>query len=242
MDKNERLIVKAADVVQHVQQMIDQQVLVSGDRLPSERVLSEQLKTSRVTTREALKLLEAQGLIYRLNRRGWFVTPSRINYDPSRAMFYMNYVREQGFVPFSKQLAKTRVIANQSLSQLLDIPEGETLVELIRLRGADQRPVYVERILLPEHRLPGIFEHDLEYSVTTVLREFYDDPACSVELNITATSLKPEDAARLQAPTGYTALEIQRISRDSTGELVEFDVECWRHDALNLKVSFDIPE
>lgn len=43
-------------------------------RLPSERTLSEQFSTTRITLREALSQLEAQGLIYREVRRGWFVS------------------------------------------------------------------------------------------------------------------------------------------------------------------------
>jgi len=44
-------------------------------RLPSERELSEQFATTRITLREALSQLEGQGLIYRQVRRGWFISP-----------------------------------------------------------------------------------------------------------------------------------------------------------------------
>ncbi|MCV6604021.1 MAG: GntR family transcriptional regulator, partial [Porticoccaceae bacterium] len=59
-------------------------------RLPSERELVEQFNSTRITVRDALSKLESEGLIYRSNRRGWFVTPSRLEYDPSsRVNFYM---------------------------------------------------------------------------------------------------------------------------------------------------------
>jgi len=233
-----RTVVKASDVVEYLRGCISQGDLSPNDRLPSERVISEQLQTTRVTTREALKMLETQGMIYRANRRGWFVTPARINYDPGRAMYFMNYVAEQGFKPFSKQLSKKRITADKVLAKKLSIAEGEVLVELTRLRGADNRPVYLETILLPEERLPGIFQQDLELSVTTVLQQQYDSPYHSVEMDITAGSLTKDEAELLQAPTGYTSLEICRVSRDQEGRLIEYDVERWRHDALNLKVSF----
>lgn len=236
----DRVIVKAVEVASWLRQLIEEGDLATDTRLPSERVISEKLQTSRVTTREALKMLETQGLIYRSNRRGWFVTPPRINYDPSRAMFFMDYVAEQGFKPFSQQISKKRVVATAEQASFLSIAEGEHLVELKRVRGANNRPVYVETILLPERRLPGIFDQDIAHSVTTVLKEQYDKPSVDVELEVVASSLEAEAAELLQAPTGYTSLEIHRVSRDAQGELVEYDVEHWRHDALKLKVALNI--
>lgn len=46
-----------------------------GGKLPSERALSEQFATTRITLQEALGQLEAQGVIYRQVRRGWFISP-----------------------------------------------------------------------------------------------------------------------------------------------------------------------
>ena len=42
-------------------------------RLPSERELSEIFNASRLTIKHALQHLENQGIIYRKERRGWFL-------------------------------------------------------------------------------------------------------------------------------------------------------------------------
>lgn len=49
--------------------------LAPSTKLPAERRLSESFSTTRITLREALGQLESQGLIYREERRGWFVSP-----------------------------------------------------------------------------------------------------------------------------------------------------------------------
>ena len=59
--------------------------LASNAKLFSERALSEQFATTRVAVREALLALEMDGLIYRLDRRGWFVRAPRITYQIGRA-------------------------------------------------------------------------------------------------------------------------------------------------------------
>src|SRR5471030_2592527 len=56
----------------------------ANEKFPSERDMIERFGCTRVTLRQALQQLEAEGLVYRENRRGWFVSPQRIRYDPTR--------------------------------------------------------------------------------------------------------------------------------------------------------------
>ena len=63
-------------IVEQVRLLIRQGQLLAGDRLPSERELCERFGVSRVTVREALRVLEANGLVeIRVGARGGaFVT------------------------------------------------------------------------------------------------------------------------------------------------------------------------
>src|SRR3990167_6439970 len=65
-----------------LQEQIEHGLLPSGSQLPAERKLSEVFDTTRITLREALGQLEAEGLVYREERRGWFVSPARVTYNP----------------------------------------------------------------------------------------------------------------------------------------------------------------
>lgn len=63
----------AQGVASRLQEMIRSGELKVGDKLPSQRILSEQLHVSRPTLREALLTLETLGLIQTLPARGTFV-------------------------------------------------------------------------------------------------------------------------------------------------------------------------
>jgi len=61
------------DIVNHLREMIDQNGLKPGDKLPSERVLSETLGAGRSSIREALRALELLGLIETRKGEGTFL-------------------------------------------------------------------------------------------------------------------------------------------------------------------------
>ena len=48
--------------------------LSSGDRLPSKRALAEHLRISVITVESAYQQLEAEGYVYTLPKRGFFVS------------------------------------------------------------------------------------------------------------------------------------------------------------------------
>ena len=67
-------------VIQQLTRLIEEGVLNPGDRLPSERELSEELQVSRGTVREAVQFLGALGLLEVRHGSGTFV---RLGTDPS---------------------------------------------------------------------------------------------------------------------------------------------------------------
>lgn len=61
-------------IVEQIQNMILNGTFKSGDKLPAERELTEQLQVSRSSLREALKALEVLGLIESRHGEGSFIT------------------------------------------------------------------------------------------------------------------------------------------------------------------------
>lgn len=79
------LYVKIADAIHSY---IKQNNLNPGDRIPSERELSKQFQTGRHSVREALRVLENQGIIEVRMGSGTFVAETRQN-----TSFYMEFVK-----------------------------------------------------------------------------------------------------------------------------------------------------
>lgn len=101
-----RIPSKCEQICRTLRRYIGSGQLVPGQQLPAERALSERFATTRITIKEALSSLEADGLIYRAERRGWFVAPPRLTYDPAIHTHFHQWIGEQ------QRTAETRVLAH----------------------------------------------------------------------------------------------------------------------------------
>lgn len=123
-------------------------LLPAGGKLPAERKLSELFATTRITLREALIQLESQGLIYREERRGWFVSPERLAYNPLVRSHFHAMVSEQGRVPATEVLSARQMPASAAVCELLELPALSSVYQIRRARRVDGRLVlYVEHYL-----------------------------------------------------------------------------------------------
>ncbi len=82
------------DVVHQLQTLISSGRLEPGDQLPSERALADQLAVSRTSVREALRILEARGMIEARPGQGLFVRGRRTEEIVSVLAAYLVRERE----------------------------------------------------------------------------------------------------------------------------------------------------
>ena len=222
---------------QHFSYLINQGALQAGDKLPSEREIGDQFRLTRITVRQALQTLEADGMIYRLNRRGWFVSPPALHYNPAKWQSFMEYTANQGFTPTTELLGQALVPADARLAELFKFDKGTRLLHLHRRRSVDGRPVLIEHIYINPGLLPEIEKEDLSQSLTTLLQRNYGESYHSMDLTFKSTALPSDAAQDLSIPTGLPGLHIQRTNFRKDGEILEVDFEYWRHDAVEIELS-----
>ncbi|MCL6417618.1 UTRA domain-containing protein [Aestuariirhabdus sp. Z084] len=210
--------------------------LPSQARLPAERELAQRFNTTRVTLRQALGQLEAEGRIYRSNRRGWFVTPARLSYEPSRDLGFNHYVTEQGFVPDTETLSKTLTEAPRWLAERSSISVGEPIYHILRRRFVSGRCVLVEHNYVNPEKCPGLLQQDTDQSLWGILRDAYQLVPAEREIEVCSQALGAEEAGILNVHQGSTGLYLERLCYDESGEFMEFDREYWLHDAIKLRV------
>lgn len=214
--------------------------LPAGARLPSERQLQASTGTARGTIREALFQLEAEGLIYRRDRSGWYVSPPAITYDPTRWAGFMTYAAEQGRTPGTETLSKESLPADPAIADIFRLAPGTALHVIKRRRTIDGRPVLVEQIIVDPAFAPDLLSYSLDGSLTHILTTNFGVNVTRNRVDMRPCALVKDAADALGVKSGTPGLHVVRTSFDATGRVMEYDQEYWRHDAIRVHVDLTV--
>lgn len=218
-----------------IQAMLSERLGHRDGRLPAERQLTEVFDTTRITLREALTQLESEGAIYREERRGWFVSPKRLLYNPMTRGHFEEMVRGQGREPRTEVIEARMAKAPAAIAALLELTPGTRLPQVRRVRHIDGRCVlYVEHWLRPD--LAGMLKEDLTSSMTEAYRRNFAITVDRVTFDIMPTALGGEAAQALKVSRGSPALLITRVNRDQHDRVIDCDIEYWRHHAVLMRI------
>ncbi|WP_333003869.1 phosphonate utilization transcriptional regulator PhnR [Vibrio coralliilyticus] len=216
-------------------EQIESGLLSPRQKLPAERKLSESFDTTRVTLREALSLLEAEGRIYREDRRGWFISPEPLKYDPTQTLNFTNMALAQNRSPQTELIAAKGILVNKQAASLLGLQPFSDVYKVDRVRYLEDRPVvFVTNYIRPE-LFPNLLDFDLSKSLTDIYRDHFGMVYQKIRYRISTSSLLGDTAQALRATSGTPAMVVERINYNQHGELIDCDIEYWRHDAISIE-------
>lgn len=184
-----------------------------GDRLPSERELSERWGSARMTIRRAVDALITEGLVERRHGSGTFVTPPPFVRILGLTSFSQD-MRIRGMVPSSKLLSFRTITAESALAAQLRISTGNPVVTFTRLRLGSGDPMAVESVWIPAAFVPGLTSADLSGSLYEFLARRYRIVTGAATVSIAPITPEPRVSALLSIPRDQSCLRIQMVDSD----------------------------
>ncbi|MGF1695998.1 UTRA domain-containing protein [Vibrio lamellibrachiae] len=223
-----------------IRQQIESKVLTSGQKLPSEREMSELFSTTRITIKDALTSLETEGLIYREERRGWFVSGERIRYNPLSRCHFHRMIQDQNRIAETQLLNVRSELASGEYSRALSIDRITPVHVFERLRFIDGRVVlYVENCLISE-LFPNILEENLTQSLTGLYKSKYGYETLRSRFDVIPTSAPQHVAKALNLSEGQPVLKICRVNYKQDGKVMDCELEYWRPDTVMICIDSDL--
>jgi GntR family transcriptional regulator len=239
-------------IADHLRAAIGRGGLREGDQLPSEAQLMAHYDVARMTVRNALRILQAEGLTTAEHGRGVYVRAR----PPVRRLASDRFAqrhRKEGkaaFLAESEQAAATPAVDMIEVSEApppaeiadrLKVPDGEPLVVRSRRYSLNGRPVETAVSYIPADLArgtpiaepnpgPGGIYARLEDQGHTLGR-FTED--------VTARMPTPEETRLLGLPPGVPVFRLVRTAYDVDGRAVEVCDTIMAADAYVL--SYELP-
>lgn len=133
-----------------------------GDRLPSEAELCERFEVSRMTARQAMQVVAAEGGIERRRGAGTFVRSKPVPRDLGSPLSFSGSMRSRGMTASSETLHWGEVVSNDDERRELGLGSDDPVYALERVRLADGTPMAIERAVMPAGLASSLhdgFEH-----------------------------------------------------------------------------------
>jgi GntR family transcriptional regulator len=201
-----------------IREQLRQQILSGhlkpGDPLPSEAQICAQCGVSRMTARMALSQLASEGLVVRRKGKGTFVAPSKATLpEPLIPMSYTALMDHLGLQAGAVIRSQELLPAPPQVAEALGIPEGETVIRIVRLRSADGQAMALETSFLPHRLFPILAELDLtDRSLYQVLEQMFSLPPAYAVDTIELAVAGPYEAAELGVREGTPVVLSARVA------------------------------
>ena len=217
----------AKDAPLHVQirENLRRQILAGvykpGDRIPSEEDLGESWHVNRLTARRSVSDLVNEGLLQRRPGVGTFVIGRKFLRDQSALISFWEATRAMGMQPSAKLIGQETTQASVDIAVSLEVPEGEPIYRVRRLRLADGEILAYHIAHIPAKFFAGLLEIDLASQSLYALYRSFGYPPASGEQRIEAIAANEEVATLLGVPAGSPVLFLQRTTRTAAGMPIE---------------------
>jgi GntR family transcriptional regulator len=229
----------AVDLTRHlVLERLNKGELGDGGRLPPERELAQQLRTSRTTLRQALNAIERSGMLMRVPGRGGgtFLTSRKVERDLSQIAGVPEYLRRQGFVAGTRVVGTASLPADEPTALALQLQPGAFVYEIVRIRLADGEPISLEHARFPMERFPNLLELPLGGSLYEVLEQHFGVPVRHTDERIEVTLASRTEAQILGIEANAPLLSVDRVAYSDGDVPVESSRDLFRGDRTSILV------
>lgn len=193
-----------------------------GKRLPSETEFAQAMGISRNTVREAIRVLEQEGVVYSRHGVGTFVINKSSQFNSNITVFnsISAIIRSHGYKPGTSSVITRSIQADEALAAKLEIQTGDDVLFVERVRTADGVPVILVRDYLPQ--LPGMREKYSDGGVESILEflnKHYQIEIAYVNCAIQAAISDGEIGGKLELREPTALIALSQFHYATTGKM-----------------------
>ena len=219
-----RRVARYRQIADALKERITSRTLLPGARLPNQRALAREFGVTLMTLRQALSLLEREGLLACRHGLGTFVAAQSIGYDILQFRSLAGDLRSDGSAVDTRVLRARFVRADRRVQAGLGLNGTDRVFLLERLRLVNGRPLGLQRSFLREEVGEEISKADLSVTpLRQVLAFKLGIEIAGAREEIFAVKLREREARPLGCQPGAPAFCSERVSWGRARKPVVFD-------------------
>lgn len=195
---------------------------------------------SRITVRQALGALTADGMIFAIQGKGSFVALPKAAQTLSRLEGFAEAMGAAGHEVWNDVVGFCEVPAPRDVAERLRLKRGAGVIEIRRVRHLDRAPISYEVTYLPPEIGARLAGADLaRRDIFTVLE---NDLGCRLgraDLTVEAALAADDVAPLLGIAPDAPVLRIERLTHAADGRPIDFEYLVYRGDTFRYRLTVD---
>lgn len=208
-------------------------------QLPSEEKLQKIYQVSRITIRQAVDGLVADGLVERVQGKGSFVRKThhiRRLLKRSSIESFSKTARESGFTPKIQVLKLEKIKATPKIQNHLK-SDNKFVMHSLRLCYLDQDPTVIESNYYPLPRFANLINYDLQHSLYQIFREHFDVKNLADSDSILKVTLANKEQSKLlKRSVGFPLYKLRNTIYDDQHQIVQYGIELIDTDRYEFQI------
>ncbi len=225
----------------YIREKITNNEFKMGDKIPSEELLCKKFQVSKITVIRALRDLVSEGLIIRKQGKGSFVNKTEYEEDLNIVANFNKIYTWPSVVAKHKILKWQIVTPSTEILEKAKLPEGSSVLEIIRLRYYKEEPVALEYTYIPEFACQNFkdkrkfFERKYVYDVFKMIPNILLD---SSKICIKSILADGSQAKILKINIGEPLLFWERVTLTKDKKVIEISKFFTRGDKYSYYLEF----
>lgn len=199
-----------------IKDLINRNEIQQGEKILSEYELCKKYNVSRITVRNALSELEAEGYLIKKQGKGTFAAKPRIFRPLEDTISFTESCKNAGLESTSIILKKQILPLKEPYREDLHLEKNDKILFIQRLRFAGGEPLMLENNYFSYNRFSFLLDEPLTGSLYDLLAE-KKEIICDRALKglITVTAAHGECAKLLQVPMGTPLFVMDSVMGDN---------------------------
>ena len=222
-----------------IKNKIIQEIYQSNEKLPSEKELGASYEASKMTVKQALDILVAEGLIIKRRGAGTFIKD--LSSEELKRVAVTNQFRgKTSEHPQEQVTSKVFTFAvitpDQVVQNKLNITADEFVYHIYRSRKIAEKPLVIEETYMPISLITGLKQSNVEHSIYDHIENTLGLVIQSVHRTITVRPATDFETVELSLEAGQPVGVVEQVGYLSTGAAFEYSVSVHRYDQFRAEV------